>query len=255
MKKYIFCLLIIIALCYSLYFINNEVEHFNNNIMYFTREQGVQFLINNEDKYYQTFNDIDLQVRNIQKISDYTNNIKNSVVDFSPNIMNELNTMIMEIKDKMKDINYDYFNGNKANTIEWKLICIKGQEYEYGLPHTRNDVIILPLEYINSASNDSIKKTLFHELIHIYQRKYPNDIQKYLDKHKYKKFKIKNEVGNTRANPDLDEWIYKDDDGKIYCSIYNDNPSSILDVVYHPINNSNSEHPYEQMAYELSQEV
>jgi hypothetical protein len=252
MKKYIFCLIIIIIICYLL---NDTKEYFTNNIIFITKYEGIEKLIKNEDRYYQTFNHNDLQVRNIQNIYDYSDKIKVSVIDFPQKIQIKLSDLINKVKTKINNMNYTYFDGKKANNIEWKLICIQGKEYEYGLPHTRNDVIILPLEYIVSNTDNNIMITLFHELIHVYQKKYPNDIQEYLNKYGYTKVKKRNDIKNIRANPDLDDWIYKDNNNTIHCGIYNNNPTNILDVVYYPNNNSNSEHPYEQMAYELSKEL
>ena len=55
----------------------------------------------------------------------------------------------------------------------------------------------------------------------------------------------------SRANPDLDNWIYKDANNNIYKSYYNDMPSSIEDIKYYPVNNQRFEHPYEKMAIEI----
>ena len=63
--------------------------------------------------------------------------------------------------------------------------------------------------------------------------------------------KKRNINDNIRANPDLDNWIYKDDNENIYSAIYKDNPSTIEDIEYFPVNNQSYEHPYEKMAIEI----
>jgi hypothetical protein len=59
-------------------------------------------------------------------------------------------------------------------------------------------------------------------------------------------------INNKRANPDMDDKLYMDKDNNIYYSQYNKNPKSIMDVRYFPINESSYEHPFEKMAYEIS---
>ena len=65
-------------------------------------------------------------------------------------------------------------------------------------------------------------------------------------------YKLSDYLG--RANPDIDKYLYKKD-MDIYYSRYNDNPNSITDVTYYPINDSTLEHPYEMMAYNLSNKI
>jgi hypothetical protein len=45
---------------------------------------------------------------------------------------------------KLSKINIEGFDGNKCSKIKWKIGMISGNMYENGLPHTRDDVIIIP---------------------------------------------------------------------------------------------------------------
>ena len=47
---------------------------------------------------------------------------------------------------------------------------------------------------------------------------------------------------------DLDNWIYQDSSEKLYKAIYNNNPNSIEDIEYYPVNKQSYEHPFEKMA-------
>ena len=77
----------------------------------------------------------------------------------------------------------------------------------------------------------------------------------FLVKNNFTKYKKRTNEDNIRANPDLDNWIYQDLKGDIYEAIYNNNPSSIEDITYKPINNQSYEHPYEKMAIEIEKYV
>ena len=185
-------------------------------------------------------------------LNEYINyNIRQSISDFTKEEEEKIIKCIHEISKKMVNIQFDYFNGRKANTIAWKIGCIKGKLYENGLPHTRLDVIILPKEIIQNSSMDNLQQYLLHEKIHVYQKLYPKDVQLYLKKNHFVKIDKKTDLDhfNNRANPDMDEWIYKDD-SQIYQAVYNNYPTSISDV--HFSGGSNKlEHPFEKMAYDI----
>jgi hypothetical protein len=207
-------------------------------------------LLNNKDKYYQTFNLNDLKVRNIKTIEEYNNNIKNSCINFTDDDINILDSSIQMANSKLKKFNTVGFNGLKASQIQWRIGLIHNNIYENGFPHTRNNIIILP-KYILENKNKLVE-VLIHEKIHIYQKLYPSDILLYLKKNGFHKYRIKDTNDNIRANPDTDNFIYKNLKGEIMKCLYQNNPNTIEDVVFYPINEDKYEHPYEYMAYTLS---
>jgi hypothetical protein len=238
-------LIFILIISYLLY--KNRESFMNIDIVFLNKNELYKLLIKNEDLYYNTFTDNDLIVRNINNINDYYNLIKYSVVDCDNKNKTKIQNCIYVIDKKFNDIKFNYFDGIKFNNIKWQFGFIKGKLYEGGLPHTRNDTIILPIEYINSVNNDVLIKLLIHEKIHVYQKLYPNDIKKYLITHNFTETNII--VKNKRANPDINNIIYKDINNKLYYTQYNNNPKNISDVTYYPNNSIIYEHPYEQMAY------
>ena len=242
MRKYIIIFIFIFIFIFIVNNLNNN-ECFENHIIFLTSKQLELILIENSDNYYNTFNNNDMKVRQINSILEYHEKIKNSVTD---NNDDKIITLINKIDHAFESINYPYLDGKKFNKIPWKIGFVKGTEYENGFPHTRNDIIILPIEYPISAN------VLIHEKIHVYQKLYPDDIKKYLDENNFIKYKLSDYLG--RANPDIDKYLYKKD-MDIYYSRYNDNPNSITDVTYYPINDSTLEHPYEMMAYNLSNKI
>ena len=88
--------------------------------------------------------------------------------------------------------------------------------------------------------NSDIKnmKTLIHEQVHVYQKKYPNELNYYLKKNNFTKLKKRTKYDNIRANPDLNNYIYKDSNNNTYKAVYNLNPKSIEDITYYPYNDN-----------------
>ena len=254
-------LLTLIFIFYYLFVLKN-FDKMYYNIKYFINPSptiiflptiDLLFLLQDDnDNYYKTFTQNDLRVRNVKNIDEYKQNIKQSVYDLNDNEKYKINESIKIITKKFDNVNvdnnYEYFDGKKANRIPWKIGSIKGELYEVGHSHTRNNVIILSKEFINNSNTDNLVELLIHEKVHVYQKMYPKDTDVYLQKNNFVKTQRKTEK-TYRANPDTNEWIYNDND-QIYEAVYNDNPSSINDVTF-ASKSIMYEHPFEKMAYEL----
>lgn len=234
---------------------NVYLENFNNTVIFLDKNEVVNLLIENKDNYYKSFYKNDFYARNINSINDYHKIIINSGVNLDNDQKNRLIKLTKSIDKKLENINLYFFNGKKANDLVWKIGVFKDKKYEGGLPHTRSDVILLNLNQINYYDDIKLMSTLLHEKIHIYQKMYKNDVDRYLDINKFKKIKKRNSHDNIRANPDLDEFIYSDENFNVYKAIYNKNPTSIEDVIYYPNDNQSYEHPYEKMAIYLEKKI
>ena len=217
-------------------------EHFNNlnHINFLTKEELIDYLIKDSDNYYKKFTKLDMQVRNINSIEDYYNIIKESCINIDNNYRSELIKNIKKADERLSKIKLPGFDGLKCSKLQWNIGIVKGNKYEGGYPHTRNNIIILPN---NLTSID----TLIHEKVHIYQKMYPEDIQIYLKENGFVKYYELINRENHRANPDLDNWIYKKNN-LILETRYNENPKSITDVLNKDYTN---EHPFEYMAYSI----
>jgi len=91
-----------------------------------------------------------------------------------------------------------------------------------------------------------LTKTLIHEKIHVYQKLFPEDTKKHFTS-KGLYVAAKRDVNdNIRANPDSDEYIYKDGKGTLYALDYISDPKHIEDV-----NKNGEDHPNEEMAYQI----
>ena len=68
--------------------------------------------------------------------------------------------------------------GLEKNVIPWKFVKTK-KGFDWDLCHTKSDVIILPQRKLDE--NKDMARTLTHEMIHLYQRHYPNIFKKYYE--------------------------------------------------------------------------
>jgi hypothetical protein len=250
----IFIVLFFIILLF--YFLNKMLssnEYFDNktNVYFLNKNDLYDILSKDEDNYYKTFFNYDLYARHIKSIDEYKSKIEDSVVNLTIQQKNKLIKCCNIVDEKLKNINFDGFDGLKASNIMWKIGAIKGKSYENGLPHTRKYIIVLPIQKIDLKTTKQLCKLLCHEKIHVYQKKYKEDIDKYLKKNNITILKIREEKDMVRANPDLDNYIYKNNN-TIYSAKYNSTkPSSIVDIEYNNDGTQSSEHPFEKMAIDI----
>jgi hypothetical protein len=217
---------------------NNYNNNYDNNNIKFMNKKDTQYFINNdEDNYIKNLSIYDLKARKVKTNDEYKKKVINNCLDF-----NELDkNKIILCSNKAKK----FFNNN----IPWKFALINNI-YEEGMPHTRKDIIFLSPNVINS-NNDDLTKILIHESVHIYQRYNKNIIKKYLEDNKYSISRKRDNIHLIRANPDLDEYIYKDEKGNELIAYYNnENPVGLNDIT---IKNYSYEHPFEKMAYEYGE--
>jgi hypothetical protein len=220
-------------------------------ITFYTKNETYNILKNNR-KFYDNFHKIDLEVRNVRNINEYIDNIKNDVRNFTLFEKIRLYNCCRIADEKIRNKNYKWFDGNKAYNIKWKFGCVD-KYYEKGFPHTvYGEIIILSKLLLNTYTDSQIIKTLIHEKTHLYQNKYKDDIKYYLDKNGIVYYKKREKTDNIRVNPDTDNLIYKNNNENFYYgATFDNNPDNLNDVSYHN-NSSKNEHPYEQMAYEIS---
>lgn len=218
-----------------------------------TKKQIFDFISNDDDGFIESLTVYDLRARKVLNSVDYIDKILNSI-DYTLTI-----DTILKIKQICIECDNIILNNNllELYSVDWNIAVFNNKIYESGYPHTRRDIIFMPLEYILHADRQQLIKTFIHEKIHILQRLNPNSriIQKFLQQNGYKQYRSINEMRVThprcRSNPDLDNWIYSDDKIFYMCEYSSDFPTGIMDV----IQDSKNEHPYEIMAYTLSEEL
>jgi hypothetical protein len=254
--KFIFLILLILLLIFLYKSSYTYFEDFNTdyNIIFLTKEETSQIITSNSDNYFEKFNNYDLIARNVNSLDEYLEKISDVPYNFTSKQKEIITNCIIKINSNLiNKINESWIENNKLLYIPWKIGVIKTLNYEYGLPHTRNDVIIIPVNIIEFT--DSFANTLLHEKLHVYQKMYPDDFDIYLKENNFNKHQLYiNTNINYRSNPDVDDWIYEKD-GKIYVSEYKQKPKTILDVNFYPKNSYKYEHPREKSVYDLLDKI
>jgi hypothetical protein len=255
-KKLYHLLILLFVLSLIIYITHFIINHYQvNHILFLDKKELENFLMKDPDHYYKSFSKKDLSMRKISSIEDYHFLIEKSSRDFSIYEKNKIINCVTNVETVLKKVNDSWFDGMKACQTQWKFGCISGKLYEGGLPHTRYDVIILPEYVLTNYTDAELSRLILHEKIHVYQKMYPGDMDKYTQYHHFYKKIRRNEVHDARANPDLDEWIYNDSNNQSYMALYKADSSNITDVTFYPNNSHFYEHPYEKMAYDMEKRL
>ena len=218
----------------------NELKYFFNKIP----QKTIHLYFNKSNNKYDTINIYDYPTQQ---------NILINIINYANNIM-------------INKLNKKFFNNNFKI---WNICVVN--DILFNLPCTINNVIFIPFNII--VNNNHLLITLIHEKIHICQR---YNVE-------WNKLKINNWLqipqsfsynylksltnDNIIYNPDImdvNNYVYLKNNKKYYgILIYKNFNVQILWFEYNnniliPLNNNNIhkyEHPYEQIAYELSEKL
>jgi len=280
---YILSLLIITLIILTIYYIytvytsvpfknvKNE-EHLN----YMSYEETVRFLESDEDRYVANLSPLDLYARKVSSKEEYINIIKGEATHFNRGDKLILDKCTKKADELLRNININniskesnldyskYLNYKDIANIKWILAITRndnGGKYEDGLPHTRKNIIFLSQDVLN-YSEDEIIKLLIHEKIHIYQRHNEDLFKTIIYNMGYAEISAspaspvisQDKLKYVRSNPDVNNKIYKHiHTGELMICLYtSDKPKSINDII---IQNYSMEHPYEKIAYEISEHI
>ena len=242
MKDYIYGFLIIILILWLFYCLSVSLENHEKVEI----QDAVAFIKNDSDNFVKNLSIYDLRARKCNSSQDYINKI-------IPDFIIETDTIkicVDKIRRCVDKANIKLNNYSKTfDKIRWKIVFFKGVNYEDGMPHTRADLIFMPVEHIINSSDERLVKTLVHEKIHLLQRLFPDDELVVSFMSNFRMIDNKNSVKLFRNNPDLNEYIYENKQGQVmyyrYKSEYPNDINDIMDVEHY-------EHPFEEMAYILS---
>jgi hypothetical protein len=257
------------------YAYNTNHNDTGSHVHFMTSNDTAIFFAEDKDRYVRNMSVLDLHARNVKTPAEYINKIKDTAISFTDDEKDILRRCTKDAdiylrNEVFSELEYGkHLNGGAIADIKWifantytkyELDVIK--EYEQGLPHTRDNVILLSKNVLKYDALN-LTNTLIHEKIHIYQRYNPAIFDtiikemglKELDKRIFKQAKY------IRSNPDTNNKIYYypeegtdatayDIDKVMVCLYRNDTPNSINDVIQR---NYAAEHPYEKIAYEIGE--
>ena len=254
------------------YAYNIETNNTETHVHFMTSNETARFFAEDKDRYVYNMSALDLHARNVKTSAEYINRIEDIAISFTEDEKDILRRCTKDAdiylrNEVFSELEYGkHLNGGVIADIKWifantytkyELDVIK--EYEQGLPHTRDNIILLSKNVLKYDALN-LTNTLIHEKIHIYQRYNPVIFDtiikemglKELDKSVFQQAKY------IRSNPDTNNKIYYypeeggayDIDKVMVCLYRNDKPNSINDVIQ---KDYAAEHPYEKIAYEIGE--
>jgi hypothetical protein len=232
--------IILLILLIGLYFYSIE-----NNKINFLEKKSV--LTEDTDNFLKSLSVVDLFARKAKSLDTYLSKIK--VIPFTDSEKERLIILSNQVDNLI--IEKGILDPKLAN-IKW-YFCKSTKSYENGLPHTRqwkDTTFIVLTEVSLKKDNSDLRKTLLHEKVHVYQKKFPEETEECISNLGFKKVGLRKGFHERlRANPDLNKFIYSKN-GKLYYSLYKSNfPKGISDTY----TTSEFEDPKEKIAYELEE--
>ncbi len=248
---YIFLLLLILA--YYLYTKRFEWYHTVNKPIFMTKEETSSFFKDDSDNYVKDMSDLDIRALKSKSKDDYTNKIIQDTRDFTSSEKSILIKACGEADSFFKSNKFKNefpdINGELLSNLGWVLSKTEGRHYEAGYPHTRENIIFITPDVIN---HKEVTRIMIHEKVHVFERLYPNEVKKWMDKKGYKPYKKFKDYPMGRSNPDLNGIVYLDPEGnETLAQFKNHSPSGIDDSVYPGGKDWKYEHPYETLAYTI----
>ncbi len=230
----------------------------NTHITFLKADDTANFILSDADTYTFNLSPLDLHARKAASYQEYEQASAKTARNFTSTEIFALTRAAKRADSIMSKLTLDGCPSFSENLVKipWIFASTEGRTYEDGLPHTRLNVIFLSSLSIARllANENELVRTLIHEKIHIQQRLHPVETQALLKERGYIQWKERLGVPRIRANPDLDPWIYIDPTTKQQMAAYyaSDTPTSISDVTLASVN---YEHPYELIAYEVTEKI
>ena len=230
--------------------LEGSLEGFEGSkVQILSKDSVLDLLVHNPpDNYYDSFSDLDLKARNVKSLDEYLRKIRS--VCFYGDDGADKNKIIRRCiaracKDKVGK--RKWIDMDKLRALPWKIaVTSGGSTYEYGFPHTRGDVIVVNEKDVKD--DDEFVDTLLHEQMHVYQKIYPEDFQKYLDSEGFVRYCRRNLMPNVAANPDADAWVYMKD-GEVFVGQYSGGNINYRSVTFKPVNHPRFDCPQEYAIY------
>jgi hypothetical protein len=164
-------------------------------------------------KDVSNYNDREIEVRSKFRVKTRVNNMKKREMKdmYIENIMDFTNDEKATITNSVNYL-FSHFKSKVPLISNWKFIKLNS-DVDWGYPFTIEDYIVLPSDKI-PLNEKEFAKTLFHEQLHIIQRKEPLIFKEYFEKQwKMIPYDLPNDEWINKylvRNPDSDDfYLYK----------------------------------------------
>ena len=194
------------------------------------------------DRYYKGLSTTDLRVRGCADVQQCLYRYETYLRDLNQAEAVSLKFLLAQADQWLKP--YKRLAG-----IPWKVRTFDEAVIESGLPHTQSDTIIMPSAFFDRPDAMRLEQitTLIHEKVHVYQRLFPLETTRLIvDVLGFSIYDFAPTPNSVRSNPDINQIIYKDEQGKIIAAQYTKDATTIHDIL------DKRDHPFEIMAYMLA---
>lgn len=178
-----------------------QIERFNNGPQYIS-QQGMQKVVDNTP-FFDRMNYYDLKARRASSKERYKHMYMSGIMEFTPDEKAMLAGLVETCEQRVLN------KTKRLNSIPWKF-CKLDANYENGWPHTLEDVIIIPSDFLSKdTSRNKIIETLIHEKIHVFQRLYQKETTALINSWGFQSVRTPDYVRQlARNNPDLEGFFH-----------------------------------------------
>lgn len=241
----------LICVCFILIFLFYKYKK-TSKIIFYSSDILAHKIFQTLYDYYYFMSNENLKLRGISDINSYLSDIHRLFYTCSYYEQEIIKRAVHKANKRINNLNYVGFYPYKLNNIPWIFGFSNSNEYEFGLPHTQGMIIILNK---NNIYLKDLVTLLIHERIHIYQKLFTNDVDEFIEYYNFQKISKKN--NNDRTNPDTNDFLYKRFNQIYECKItgpqYTGAKNSDSSKVICTNNDPKYEHPFEYMAYVISE--
>lgn len=208
-----------------LYKLNKSREHLVTDTIIFLSKENTRDIYKRSN-YIHSFNIYDIKARNL-KTNDPVKWYNKRAMNFTKTEKEKLTKAISDIKSKARK---NYKRWRFLTNLTWKLAKVS-DEVDFGFPHTHEDTIFLPQNFLNGPIDDFFIQTLVHELVHVWQRKMPLEFENLYTIHwnfirTNRVCGINEYLSRSRTNPDIGHLFYIFQENILPMSLYNTNTNT-----------------------------
>lgn len=211
------------------------------------------------DEFYDSLNETNRAVRPVARHTGHSREIRSD----------EFAEVFAKVRELIREC-------PRLRRMHFKVLFLDdAAEIEGNMPHTFGDAVMLPTRYFKRLPFDDQVELLIHEMVHVYQRKFPIECHRLLTSVMgytvIGTLSTHPDYDRVRRNPDLNDVLYANKRHEYALSIVSPNATSVRDAqlvrydarTHKPNPTSDAhfggeagkagkEHPYEHMAYSVA---